>query len=137
MNQYPLKNISMKTRIAGILLCICMIAVGYLSMKNEPQTTAGEKRIGVMVVYSETKDDFFYYETDAEYLGEVLLENALVEGNESQYGLFITTVNGVTADEGRQEWWCLTKGGEQLNTGIDTTPIADGDTFELTLTEGY
>ena len=29
------------------------------------------------------------------------------------------------------------KGGEMVNTGADQTPIADGDTFELTMTVGY
>ena len=44
---------------------------------------------------------------------------------------------GETADASRQQWWCLTKGGESVNTSADQTPIADGDVFELTLTEGY
>ena len=42
-----------------------------------------------------------------------------------------------TADDSQQQWWCFTKGGEMLETGVDTTPIADGDAFEITLTEGY
>ncbi len=29
------------------------------------------------------------------------------------------------------------KKGEQVNTSADQTPISDGDTYELTLTEGY
>lgn len=49
----------------------------------------------------------------------------------------VTTVNGVTADSSLEEWWCFTKGGETLNTGVDSTPIADGDHFEITLTTGY
>ena len=47
------------------------------------------------------------------------------------------TVNGVTADDAQQQWWCFTKGGEMVNTGVDDTPIADGDTFEITLTTGW
>jgi len=60
-----------------------------------------------------------------------------VAGDESQYGLFVKTVAGVTIDESKQEWWNFTKGGEPLFTGVDTTPIADGDKFEITLTVGY
>ena len=52
-------------------------------------------------------------------------------------GLYVTTVDGVTADDGNQEWWCFTLNGETINTGVDTTPIADGDHFEITLTTGY
>ncbi len=39
--------------------------------------------------------------------------------------------------ESKQQWWCITKGGEQVNTSADQTPIADGEQFELTLKEGY
>ena len=42
-----------------------------------------------------------------------------------------------TADKSKEEWWCITKGGQAVMTGISTTPFADGDTFELTLTVGY
>ena len=79
----------------------------------------------------------FQYSTDAEYLVEVLKENELVDGEEGEYGLFIQTVDKETADEGKQQWWCITKGGEQVNTSADQTPIADQDQFELTLKEGY
>ena len=47
------------------------------------------------------------------------------------------TENGETVDEGAQEWWKLTKGGEMVNSSADSTPIADGDHFELTFTVGY
>ena len=75
--------------------------------------------------------------TDREYLGEALADEKLVEGTESEYGLFVTTVDGYTADDSVQEWWCFSKGGEDLSTGVDTTPIADGDTFEATLKTGW
>ena len=67
-----------------------------------------------------------------------VLEGAgLIAGDASEYGLFVKTVDGYTVDDANQEWWCFTKGGEQVNTGVDTTPIADGDHFEITLTVGY
>ena len=42
-------------------------------------------------------------------------------------------VDGETAQDSLNQWWCVTKGGERVNTGADLTPIADGDRFELTL----
>ena len=74
---------------------------------------------------------------DAEYLAEALTENEIASGSDSEYGLFITTVDGETADDGEQQWWCITKGGEMLMTGASETPVADGETYELTLTTGY
>lgn len=97
----------------------------------------GSKTITVEVVHRDGTDNTFTYQTDREFLGEVLTDEALVEGETDAYGLFITTVDGETADDGNQEWWCITKSGGQLNTSADQTPLADGDKYELTLTVGY
>ena len=70
-------------------------------------------------------------------LREALEQEKLAEGEESSFGLFVKTVDGETVDDGNQEWWCLTKGGEMWNYGVDDTKIADGDAFEFTFTEGY
>ena len=43
-------------------------------------------------------------------------------------------MNGIAADESNQEWWCITKTGEQVNTSADQTPLGDGEAYELTLT---
>lgn len=123
--------------IAVIVLVVVLAAAGLLYMKFNPGTTAGEKEITVKVSALENGEESFTYQTDAEYLGEVLTANKLIEGESGQYGLFITTANGVKADDSKQQWWCITKGGEQVNTSADQTPIQDGDQFELTLTEGY
>ena len=122
--------------LAGILVIFC-IAAGVLFHAYKPETSAGEKEVNILVIHADKTENRFTCQTDAEYLAEVLLENGLAEGEESSYGLFIQTVDEETADSEKQQWWCITKGGEQVNSGADTLPIADGDQFELTLMEGY
>lgn len=120
----------------GALVVACLLAA-VLYIQTRPGTTEGAKAIDVVVVHGDGSEATFQYQTDAEYLGDVLTENGLVEGTESSYGLFITTVDGETADDSLQQWWCITQEGEMLSTGADQTPIADGEQYELTLTEGY
>lgn len=120
----------------GALVVACLLAA-VLYIQTRPRTTEGAKAIDVVVVHGDGSEATFQYQTDAEYLGDVLTENGLVEGTESSYGLFITTVDGETADDSLQQWWCITREGEMLSTGADQTPIADGEQYELTLTEGY
>lgn len=120
----------------GALVVACLLTA-VLYIQTRPGTTEGAKAIDVVVVHGDGSEATFQYQTDAEYLGDVLTENGLVEGTESTYGLFITTVDGETADESLQQWWCITREGEMLSTGADQTPIADGEQYELTLTEGY
>ena len=118
------------------MLCSVSLPVYCIfSLSRRPQQ---EKKKFLLSLYTQTgKEKTFTYQTDAEYLGEVLTENKLVEGSQGEYGLFITTVDGETADDSKQQWWCITKGGEMVNTSADQTPIADQDQFELTLKEGY
>lgn len=105
--------------------------------QTRPDTTVGEKKITISVIHSDSSKSTFSYDTDAEYLGEALTEQGLAEGTDGPYGMFITTVDGETADESKEQWWCITKSGEIVNTGADQTPIQDQDIFELTLKEGY
>ena len=65
-------------------------------------------------------------------LGQALMDAGLIEGEEGAYGLYVKVVDGITADyDVDQSWWGLYKDGEMLMTGVDSTPIADGDHFEL------
>lgn len=121
--------------LAALAAVIVVLFAVYYFTKEK--TTAGGKTIAVEVVHKNGKSASFEYTTEKEYLGEVLTAEKLVDGENGEYGMFITTVDGETADDSNQEWWCITKGGEQLNTSADKTPIADGDKFELTLTVGY
>ena len=86
-------------------------------------------------VFSQDNQKEYKIHTDAENLGDALKEEKLVDGTQGEYGLYIETVDGVTADASNQEWWCITKGGETLNTSADLTPIADGEHYELTLSK--
>lgn len=122
--------------LAAVLIALCILA-GGLYLQFKPKATAGEKEITVSVIHGNQEKKDFTCQTDAEYLREVLEENNLAKGEESQYGLFITTADGETADDSKQQWWCITKEGEQVNTSADQTPVQDGDQFELTLKEGY
>ena len=102
-----------------------------------PKGEAGEKTITVQVLHKGGEERVFTLETGEAYLGAVLTAEGVVEDNQGPYGLYMLTVDGETVDEGAQEWWKLTKGGEMVNSSADSTPIADGDHFELTFTVGY
>ena len=126
-----------KKLLAGVLALVLVVAalIGVY-FATRPATSAADKTITATVV-ANGEEEAFTIHTDEEYLRGALESMDLIAGEESEYGLFVTTVNGITADDANQEWWCFTKGGESLNTGVDSTPIADGDAFEITLTVGY
>lgn len=126
-----------KTYTAGIILVLLCILAGILYTQTRPETAEGQKSVSVVVVHGDGQENTFVYTTDAQYLGQVLEENQLASGTEGPYGTFITTVDGETADETKEQWWCITKEGEMVSTSADESPVTDGDQYELTLKEGY
>lgn len=128
---------SKKGLIAAIVLVVAIIAAAVIYTATRPAASAGDKHITVEVIDAEGNSTVFEYDTDEEYLRGVLEPAGLIEGSESEYGMFVTTVNGIAANDANQEWWCFTQDGEMLMTGVDSTPVNDGDHFEITLTVGY
>ena len=129
---------SSKGLIIGLIILVAACIAGlFLYQTWMPKGVKGTKTVMVKVSHSDQSTNEFKYQTEEAYLGEVLKNEGLVEGEDGPYGLFITSVDNEKADDSKQQWWCLTKGGEQVNTSADQTPIEDGDVFELTLTEGY
>lgn len=126
-----------KIIVAVVTLVAVIAAMAGVYFVTRPDTAEGSKKIIVEVIGKDEASKEFKIKTDREYLGEALQDEKLVEGSMGQYGLFITTVNGYTADSTKQEWWCITKDNGIVNTSADTTPISDGDHFELTLKTGY
>ncbi len=121
--------------LAALVVAVAALLCVYLVTRKP--ATAGQKTIEVTVVEDGAAAADQTITTDEEYLRGALEQENLIAGTESQYGLFVTTVNGRTAEDAQQEWWCFTKDGATLETGVDTTPIADGDHYEITLTNGY
>ena len=118
------------------LVAVIAIMVGVFA-STRPETSAGTKSITVTVVHADGLEKVFAYSTDEEYLGPVLLDQGLVEGEEGPYGLVINAVDGESASwEENQSYWALFIGEEYATTGADTTPVNDGDAFKLVYTIG-
>ena len=129
---------SKKTKIIAVIALAVLVigaAVAYLTLM--PKGVEGSKSIVIEVVHADGSSKEFSIATDEEYLGPVLRQENLVEGEESEFGLYIHAVDGEYADEAQQQWWCSSKDGEMLMTGVDDTPIADGEHYELILTTGW
>ena len=131
-------NKSKKTGIALVLILVVLVAGAYLAYRFlSPDTIVGAKTITISIDHLNGEDKTLTIKTDSEYLRGVLDQEKLIEGDNSQYGFYITGMDGEKADESKQQWWGYVKSGEYVDTGVDQTPIADGDSFEFELNEGY
>lgn len=125
-----------------IALVVLAVLIGaavfvYASFGPSAAANAGMKTISVTVYHGDGTEKLFELSTGAETLGAALTEAELIVGEDGPYGIYIMTVDGESVDESAQQWWCITKGGQQHNQGADETVIADGERYELTFKEGW
>jgi len=109
-----------------VLCCACFLAWKHFS----PEASEGDKILSFTVTHLDGTVKTYSVETSAADLGTALTEEGIIEGEENEYGLYVTSVDGETADESENQWWCFTKGGEMLMTGVTDTMIQDGESYE-------
>lgn len=79
----------------------------------------------------------FVVHTDKTIVGEALQELGLIDGDESEYGLYVKTVNGITADYDTDGvYWAFYVNGEYSQEGVDSTEIKEGDSYAFKVEKG-
>lgn len=92
----------------------------------------GSAKFILTVVDKEGAETQFEIHTDKDTVGEALAELELIDGEEGEYGLYVKTVNGITADYDKDGvYWAFYINGEYAQTGIDATAITEGDNYTL------
>ena len=118
------------------LVCAAAVFVGvYFATRGE--TSQGAKELTIQIVHGDGETKEFTIRTDAEYLGEALMEHEKlgVIGEDGPYGLYIREVDGEPCSDANQTFWSVSLNGESLMVGADSQPIADGEHYELVLTK--
>ena len=92
----------------------------------------GNKKFAFTVTDQDGNETAFEIHTDQETVGEALLEVGLLEGEDSEYGLYVKSVNGITADYDKDGvYWAFYVNGEYAQSGVDTTTITEGDAYSF------
>ncbi len=103
-----------------------------VAMAQEIILGEGSVKFTFIVVDADGNETNFVVSTDKETVGDALLELNLIEGDDSEYGLYVKTVNGITADYDTDgTYWAFYVNGEYASTGVDSTPVNEGDTYEF------
>ncbi len=103
--------------------------------ENQADTTVlgqGATVFDFVVVDKDGKETKFEIRTDKKTVGEALLEVELIEGEDGPYGLYVKTVNGITADyDVNQTYWAFYINGEMAMTGVDKTDVEAGASYSF------
>lgn len=146
----------MKTKIFNkkllVTLLVVLIAVMALiitgctnNSQDEPTTTEpvqtteqtsaivkgeGENAFVFIAVDLDGNSTHYMIKTDKETVGEALVENGLIAGDDSEYGLYVKTVNGITLDYDKDgKYWAFYEENAYANQGVDSTPIKEGGVY--------
>ncbi|MDD3368483.1 MAG: DUF4430 domain-containing protein [Lachnospiraceae bacterium] len=113
--------------------CIILFAVLYLVFS--PKAVEGSKALSITVVDAAGAETEYTVHTNAEYLRQALeeTEGLTVEGDEStDYGLMVTTVNGLYADmEKDGAYWGFYVDDEYCQYGVENQPVEDGQAYRI------
>ena len=104
------------------------------SENQTDDTVLGEGAVvfNFVVVDKDGNEKSFEIHTDKTTVGDALLELGLIEGEESSYGLYVKTVNGITADyDVDQTYWAFYINDEMAMTGVDATDVEAGATYSF------
>lgn len=101
------------------------------TVENEVEVLGeGETMFLFTVVDKDGNETNFEIYTDKEIVGEALLDLELIAGDDGEFGLYVKTVNGITADyDVDQSYWAFYVDGEYAMSGVDNTTIEDGMTY--------
>ena len=127
-----------KKLIIAVVALVAVIAImAGVFAATRPDTVAGGKNITVTVVHKDGTEKVFEYATDAEYLGEVIVSEGLVNGQDGPYGLYFDTVDGELASwDADQSYWSILIGEEYATVGADGIVLTDGGEYSLVYTIG-
>lgn len=94
----------------------------------------GSKQFNFGVYDLDGAETWFEIHTDDDTVGAALLELGLIEGDEGPYGLYVKTVNGITADYDKDKvYWAFYVNDDYAASGVDTTEIEEGAVYSFRL----
>ena len=126
------------TKLLSFAFCIVLIAaMALLAGCNDNTTTSdvtespkAQKSFTFVVVDTKGKETSFEITTEKATVGEALLDEGLISGDNDQYGLYVKTVNGLTLDYDTDGmYWAFYADGEYATGGVDTTDVSDGGNY--------
>jgi predicted small lipoprotein YifL len=142
-------NEIIKNRFRSVLSVVLVAAMvltfagcGQKQVEENPQTTQNQQEVVEqsfkfrVVDLDGTEKEFDVKYDNEKTVGEALKNEGLISGEEGQYGLMVDTVDGqkydYTADGA---YWAFEINGEYAMTGVDSTPIKDGEVYSFVATK--
>lgn len=132
-------------RLLAIVLALAMVfTFAACATKGTPAKESSEANVTGDLTFKFSavdldgnKTDFDVAFTDGQTVGDALLAEELIAGEEGDYGLYVKTVNGITLDYDTDgAYWSFCIDDEPAATGVDgEKAVADG-VYSFVATKG-
>lgn len=130
-----MKNKKVWAIVALIVAIGIMFGIYKMNQPKVTETVPG-KSVIVEVVNSKKDKAIYDFKTDEKYLIGAMDQLSATtdfsyQAEDSEYGAFITTVNGEEAKTEDSAYWAIYVNGEYGQYGASEQPVKDGDRFTL------
>lgn len=137
------------SRVLSVILCIALLAAAALTLtgcqktpKSSLQTAQtvsdgavlgqGKTQFTLTIADLSGAETHVTVNTDEKTVGAALLSLGVIAGEAGPYGLYIKSVNGITADYDKdQTYWAFYQDGQYASAGIDQTDVTPGAAYAL------
>lgn len=124
-----------KAIIIGLVLLLGVVAFFGYDQFLAPKAQEGAKEVTIEIIAeSQSINETFTFNTDTEFLYDLLVEKQEELQVEFGDGGFVTGLMGYTANVENKEFFSLIINGEFAMTGAKETPVEDGTVFKFELT---
>jgi hypothetical protein len=132
--------------VLSLVLVAAMVLMfagcGQNQGEEVPETSSNQQEIVEKVFTFEvteldgTKKEFqVKYDTE-KTVGEALVNEKLISGENGPYGLMVDTVNGQKYDYNKDGvYWAFNINNDYAMTGVDSTQIKDGEVYSFVATK--
>ena len=122
-----------KVILAALALVLVIAVMAGLYLTTRPQAVEGSKHVTVQIIHKDGTEKKLEFDTDHEYLSDLLLEKELATGYTSEeYGFTVESVDGVTADWAADSaYWALYEGDTYATTSASGIVLTDGGIYKL------
>ena len=122
-----------KVILAALALVLVIAVMAGLYLTTRPQAVEGSKHVTVQIIHKDGTEKKLEFDTDHEYLSDLLLEKELATGYMSEeYGFTVESVDGVTADWAADSaYWALYEGDTYATTSASGIVLTDGGIYKL------
>ncbi len=116
----------------GVLLVALIMLFVSACDDGKTESLPVQKTFSVTVTDASGEKKDYTFTTQKETVGEALQSEGFISGEEGQYGLYVKTVAGITADYDRDKmYWSFYVDGQYSSKGADKVKIKDGETYEF------